>query len=90
MILNAIKLSGELILYTLIFLLPFTILAFIWEYGIYLIEKNKDNIDEIIRIIKYLMNLKRSDIYKIRKRKERLQNEKQKNTNRKPVRTSFR
>lgn len=75
MILNAIKLSGELILYTIIFLLPFMVLAFIWEYGIYLIEKNKDNIDEIIRIIKYLMNLKRSDIYKIRKRREKLKNE---------------
>lgn len=88
--LNVIKLSGELILYATIFLLPIISFAFIWEFGIFLIEKNKDNIDEIIRIIKYLINLDRSDIYKIRKRKERLKNEKRKNTNRKPIRTSFR
>lgn len=88
--LNVIKLSGELILYATILLLPIISFAFIWEFEIFLIEKNKDNIDELIRIIKYLMSLERSDIYKIRKRREKLKNEKRKNTNHKPVRTSFR
>lgn len=88
MILNAIKLSGELILYTSIFLLPFITFAFLWEYGIYLIEKNKDNIDEIIRIIKYLISLDRSDIYRIRKRREKLKSKKQKNIKYKPIKTS--